>query len=560
MKGKKVLIASIIIVLILILGIGGVAFAYMTTDFLKTDEQLFYKYMAKIGEDLKGFSSEELEDYLEKTQNTPYENDSKLTVNVEMPSNSLDGFDDNYWNIVNGMNITFKGKMDNKSKRAEQNISINYSDTVAFPISYKRNGDLYAATSSLILKTYLAVKNENLDKLYDNIDDSLIKKNVPNKIDTDSLSVSPKALREEMKKFIDILKNDISDKNFSKVDDNSFALTLNEQEAITILTKILEELKNSNLLKENTKTQLEGILENTKTVNASTEEFLKVIVRKNGAVTLNIEGQEVMKVQVKSEEIVIKIKEDKDIDITINAKKTGAIDDLGYIVDCMIINEDRIMNIGFVAQYAGITSQEARERYKIGFKVEENEQAIGYQYTFDTKKNFSGVINIEPLKEADAFVINTANKEYLNTLFEAIGKVFKAVNASQMKELGVKEEQNPLIFATPVGYMLYVFNQALNVDTLSFNEKFDVYQGNQVGMNVQMLIATVIGNNYDKTENPANDINAVNSRKEHKVSVNGMIGKEELQEYINKIEITKQYNITMEKDSEGNINSIKISE
>ena len=49
MKGKKVLIASIIIVLILILGIGGVAFAYMTTDFLKTDEQLFYKYMAKIG-------------------------------------------------------------------------------------------------------------------------------------------------------------------------------------------------------------------------------------------------------------------------------------------------------------------------------------------------------------------------------------------------------------------------------------------------------------------------------------------------------------------------------
>ena len=79
MKGKKALIIAMIIVLILILGIGGATLAYMTTDFLKTDEQLFYKYMAEIGQDLKEFSSEELEAYLEKIQNVPYENDSKLT-------------------------------------------------------------------------------------------------------------------------------------------------------------------------------------------------------------------------------------------------------------------------------------------------------------------------------------------------------------------------------------------------------------------------------------------------------------------------------------------------
>lgn len=448
MKGKKILIIAIIVVLVLILGISGVVFAYMTTDFLKTDEQLFYKYMAEIGTDLKEFGSEELEAYLEKTQNIPYENDSKLTVNVEMPKNMIEGLDDNYWNIVNDLNMTFKGKMDNKSKRVEQDININYSDTVAFPVNYKRNGDLYAATSNLVLKTYIAIKNEELDKLYDKLNESPIEADVPSKIETDLFKISPKALSDEMKKYIGIVNNNVSDKNFSKLDDNSFALTLNEQEALTILNQIAEELKNSDFLQESVKMSIQTIWQNTKNISASTDEALKVIVRKDGSLAFNVKGQEVMKVQVKSKEINIGIK--ADTNMTINMKKTGTIDDFGYTIAYIAMNDDQVMNINFEAQYAGITSQSSRERYKIGFAVEQEEQKMGYQYTFDTKKNFSEIINIEPLKETDAFIVNTADKEYLNTLFTAIGNVFTAVNANQMNELGLKPEQNPLIYATPV--------------------------------------------------------------------------------------------------------------
>ena len=137
-----------------------------------------------------------------------------------------------------------------------------------------------------------------------------------------------------------------------------------------------------------------------------------------------------------------------------------------------------------------------------------------------------------------------------------------------MRELGLKEEQNPLIYATPFGYALYTINQVVsgsldkmaNAEISSFNEKFNVYQGSQVGMNVQVLIETVIGNNYAQTGGPLKPEDINSAIKKHKVSVNGMLGKEELQEYANKIEITKQYNVTMEKDAEGYINSIKISE
>ena len=66
MKGKKILIISIIVILVIALVIGGVVFAFMTTDILKTDEQLFYKYMADIGLKASNMASKELDDYLTK--------------------------------------------------------------------------------------------------------------------------------------------------------------------------------------------------------------------------------------------------------------------------------------------------------------------------------------------------------------------------------------------------------------------------------------------------------------------------------------------------------------
>ena len=128
MKSKKILIIFIAIVVALILAIGGTIFAYAMTDFLKSDEQLFYKYIGQVQEKLSNFENKELEEYFLKTEETPYESEVKLTVSVKAP------IDEKISKLVNDLNITFSGKTDKKQNKKEQEMSINYSDDVSFPI------------------------------------------------------------------------------------------------------------------------------------------------------------------------------------------------------------------------------------------------------------------------------------------------------------------------------------------------------------------------------------------------------------------------------------------
>ena len=48
MKGKRILIISIVTILILAIVGGGIAYAYIATDLFKSDQELFYKYIAEI--------------------------------------------------------------------------------------------------------------------------------------------------------------------------------------------------------------------------------------------------------------------------------------------------------------------------------------------------------------------------------------------------------------------------------------------------------------------------------------------------------------------------------
>ncbi len=83
MKNKKILLIVLIVIILLLIVSGGIVFAYFTTDFLKTNEQLFYKYISQIS--LEDFKSEKLDNYLEKVQNSKYENSGKITAEVTMP-------------------------------------------------------------------------------------------------------------------------------------------------------------------------------------------------------------------------------------------------------------------------------------------------------------------------------------------------------------------------------------------------------------------------------------------------------------------------------------------
>ncbi len=79
-KNTKILLILIIIIVIIILaGVGILVFA---TDIFKSDKEMFFKYMADIGDPKKGFIDEELKQYFEKKNNTPYNDEGEFSVNI----------------------------------------------------------------------------------------------------------------------------------------------------------------------------------------------------------------------------------------------------------------------------------------------------------------------------------------------------------------------------------------------------------------------------------------------------------------------------------------------
>ena len=60
---KILLILIIIIVIIMLAGVGILVFA---TDIFKSDKEMFFKYMADIGDSKKGFIDDGLKQYFEK--------------------------------------------------------------------------------------------------------------------------------------------------------------------------------------------------------------------------------------------------------------------------------------------------------------------------------------------------------------------------------------------------------------------------------------------------------------------------------------------------------------
>ena len=62
-KSKKILIILIIMVLIILL-VGGIVFTYLTTDLLKSNKEMFFKYLIQMGETENGWIENDLKQYI----------------------------------------------------------------------------------------------------------------------------------------------------------------------------------------------------------------------------------------------------------------------------------------------------------------------------------------------------------------------------------------------------------------------------------------------------------------------------------------------------------------
>lgn len=457
-KKKKPLILFLTIAIIILIGTGSLAYIYFFTDITKTNEELFYKYALSIISD-DGFIDTKIDEYYNKQQTNIFENSGEISIDTGDMFES----DKQMQEIVNNMDISFSGVIDNVSNDFTQDIEINYSKDISLPFNILKTDDMVGLQSDYIGSNYIVVDTAN-DIAYD--DYGIIEAIKVIAEQTDNINTNTDVnngeffTSEELEyiktTYLPIIQNSFSEENFSKVTNNGineytlqisidvlenlmYNILIKLQEDTTILNKINTYLDDDNQISSSNIEEIILKYEENKLENTDTE---NIII----AITLNVINDNLNSINIQigdySSIIITKIEDQDSID---------------YSVEFNSVEDNNILTISLGIGYKGLTQlSSVTENYsaKIYYEnssVEDSNMEISLSYTNKVKFDTSSVI--EELNEDNSLILNEKSKAEIDNLFTAISERIVLVNEVQMEELGITT--NPLIYSLimPITYV-----------------------------------------------------------------------------------------------------------
>ena len=260
MKKRHIIMLIFTIVIILCIG-AGVVFAYFFTDLFKSNKTLFSKYIVKNSELFELFEDKEIKAYSEKQKSTPYSSEGTIKTNVTFPDSSKVQLA----NALQNCNITFNEKVDNSNKYYKKTIKTNYSDLQSIEYDLYRKDDIFALKIVDVFYKYVGFENNNLKEFATKMQlPEQITSIIPNKINLEDLknnlniysAEEKSALREKYLKIVtDNLTNDMFSKEKS-AEDTVYILKINNSQLNMICTKLLEALKEDDIIINKVKEKL----------------------------------------------------------------------------------------------------------------------------------------------------------------------------------------------------------------------------------------------------------------------------------------------------------------
>ena len=497
-KTSKGLKATIIIVIIILALEITFSCLYFFTDLFKSNKELFFKYTAQIVQQEDGFIGDGLKQYLDKKQNTPYEDNGNIDFDISLPD--LGQNDD----ILDNFNISFSGKINKPNAKNEQNITLNYSNDTNFPFYYRKSNDMQGIQSEYIGTKYIAIRDGQELQGADNIDLSF----VDTVASLQNLQIPYDQIQALKTTYFDNIINQIENSKFSKISEENkvgYRLSLTGDELKNVLTQILETLKND----ENTLNQLNELLGlQQSSSKIRTTDIDNLIDDLNDAEIGEIEitaynnNGKVSGLEIKQEYLELSL------------ERTESEGQETYNATINLLNNtDKNLNLGLVARFNGLNSNNVNESYEISvqgnYQSQGNDQTnenqtsenLNYKYTINNSVQFAEAVDIEDFSNQNAVILNDQDEEYVSGLLNAIQDRLVAVNQKQMEQLGATAEQNPLYFVLPTQILSDVLgiqssNQLSEVEATEFNEKFYLYEGtSQRGVTVRGLLSTIALNN-----------------------------------------------------------------
>ena len=511
-KNSKIVNVLIILVSIVIIA-ASIGIIYFTTDLFKSNKILFAKYVGQISMD------NTLKQYQEKKNETPYSDEGTFSVNASANSNSV-----NLEN-VNKFTVTYKGQVDTANSKAEQNININYSDSVKFPVNYRQVGNKIALQTDYVGSKYIGGENDKLDKLSTvKIDANTAgvsteannQENTSTNINVDSNSIntieklsslfnetpSKEDLSLVVNKIINVL-NGIDNSKYSKISDSTgigYKLSLSgddlknatiqllqalsqDQSALDKINEYLNIQESSNKI---TSTYIEKEITNiTNNENFDNQKFEATVYKKNG----------------KTNGIDISIN-DNELKIEKVANNTN---NLEYDITFTSTYNNATMKISLKAKYSGIADmQKVQENYELGIENSENT----YTYKLENNVDLTQSQNIEDLTADNSLMLTDYDANIVSNFLTQVVQRIQEVNKMQMEQLGIQESDNPIFHLIPSFGAYENAIENLNSDKISeedvnsFNQKFELYQSTNLGgATVKGLLTTIGLNNESKETN-----------------------------------------------------------
>lgn len=551
-KNTKILLILIIIIVIIILaGVGILVFA---TDIFKSDKEMFFKYMADIGDSKKGFIDDGLKQYFEKKNNTPYNDEGEFSVNI-----SSDNEQKKFEN-VNNFNISFSGQVDTANSKAAQNISLNYSNDVKFPINYKQIENKIGLQTKYVGSKFVAIETEKLNKFSEDLDDVESYGEMVDKLQ----KMGKVELTEDEKShikdtYITVINQQLEKDKFSKVkesDMSGYKLSLTGTDLQNVLVKLLETLKNDQTTVDKLNEYLKIQKNSAKITASQIDDAIKSIKDdidfsdKNFEITVYQKNRDVCKLVIETTEGTIAIEK------KIEGNQQN-------IVVSYEMKEDKKSKISFSANFENLESlQNIKENYELIISSPEvtesstttdvDSEVVVYKYNFSNDVNFTDSATVEDFSSDNSLMLTDYDSDQVSSFLNAVVERISEVNEQQMGQLGLEASENPIVNIIPsIGLYLgnmNVLNQVNSnmseAEINNFNQKFEAYEStNLKGVTVKGLLSTISLNN--QSEETSNEIKEINyNGEEYEAS------EQNITLIKGEIDTEKSYRVEFEKDQD----------
>lgn len=402
-KNKGLRITIVILLIIILLLVGGIAYLYFFTDMFKSNKQLFFKYTSQIVQSENGFIDNQLVQYFQKKNSTSYENNGEITFEVAIPNIEDD------LELANNFNITFTGKEDPTNSKSEKEISLNYSDSVKFPLTYRKTNTITGIQTQYIGSSFVSVRNdEELSGLED----------INNLLKLQNLEFSNEEVRNLKTTYFDNILNTLDDSKFSTLTEGNltgYRLTLTGEELKNTLVQILNALKADTNTTHKLNEILQGVGINSEIDEDSIDDLIESINdsewNQDIEMTVYASGGNLSKV-------LIEIAGN-----TLTMNKEGNNQDMTYTISLNTTEQD--VSAVVTAKYSGLNSDNVTETYELTLEGMYGETEI-----------------LQQAKEPQDTVAISNEKENIQLLITTVktNKIAAGEDSSQISDTDAEEE------------------------------------------------------------------------------------------------------------------------